>query len=198
MIPSSDDSDAEQRLRERAIRAIIVNENIIQAARRIKLLILDVDGVMTSGGIILDNEGNEFKSFHVRDGQGIKLLRDNGINVAILTGRLSKVVDRRAAELGIVDVFQCRSSKLGAYEELKAKYGLSDDEIACVGDDLADLPLLVRGGLPVSVPEAGIEVKNRAMLVTKAGGGRGAVREVCEIILKAKGLWDSLIEDLCR
>jgi 3-deoxy-D-manno-octulosonate 8-phosphate phosphatase (KDO 8-P phosphatase) len=166
----------------------IPKETIISAARRIKLLILDVDGVLTDGSIILDNVGNELKSFHVRDGHGIKMLMSAGIRVAIITGRQSKVVDIRAGELGIRDVFQKCYDKTGAYHELAHRYSLDDSEIAFVGDDIVDIPVLNKCGLPVAVADAEEEVKACALLTTQRGGGRGAVRELCDFLLKAKTL----------
>ncbi|MDP2755548.1 MAG: 3-deoxy-manno-octulosonate-8-phosphatase KdsC [Nitrospirota bacterium] len=171
----------------------ITERELLKIARNIKFLILDVDGVLTDGSIILDNKGNEFKSFHVRDGHGIKMLMRAGLKVALITGRYSKVVDRRAHELGITEVFQkCRDKRI-AYSQLAEKYSLKDNEIAYIGDDIVDIPLLKKAGLSVAVADAGEEVKTFAKMVTKNGGGRGAVREVCDFILKAKGLWQDII-----
>ncbi len=163
-------------------------ESIISAAQGIKLLILDVDGVLTDGSIILDNLGNELKSFHVRDGHGIKMLMNAGIRVAIITGRQSKVVDIRASELGIRDVFQKCYDKTRAYRELAHRYSLNDSEIAYVGDDIVDIPMLEKCGLPVAVADAEEEVKACALLTTRRAGGRGAVRELCDLLLHAKTL----------
>ena len=171
----------------------ITERELLKIARNIKFLILDVDGVLTDGSIILDNEGNEFKSFHVRDGHGIKMLMRAGIKVALITGRYSKVVDRRAHELGITEVFQkCRDKRI-AYSQLAEKYSLNDNEIAYIGDDIIDIPLLKRSGFPVVVADADDEVKAVAKMITKKVGGRGAVREVCDFLLKAKGLWQDII-----
>ena len=167
-------------------------------AKKIKLLILDVDGVLTDGSIILDNGGNEFKSFHVRDGHGIKMLVRAGIVVAIITGRQSKVVERRAQELGIAEVFQRCHDKRVAYNQLIEKYSVKDDEIAYIGDDIVDISLLKKAGLSVAVAEAENEVKNAAMMTTKNRGGRGAVREVCDFLLKAKGLWKDIIYEYSK
>lgn len=172
----------------------IYRKELLEIAKNIKLLILDVDGVLTDGGIILDNEGNEFKSFHVRDGHGIKMLIRAGIKIAMITGRHSKVVERRAQELGITDVFQKCHDKRIAYKQLAEKYSLSDSEIAYIGDDIVDIPLLKGCGLSVTVADADDEVKAFAMMTTKRRGGRGAVREVCDFILKAKGLWQDIID----
>ena len=164
-------------------------------AKKIKLLILDVDGVLTDGSIILDNEGNEYKSFHVRDGHGIKMLISAGIHVAIITGRHSKVVERRAHELGIIEIFQKCFDKKAAYRKLIEKYSLSEDEIAYVGDDIVDAPIMKIVGLPVTVADADEETKKYALLVTRNRGGRGAVREVTDFILKAKGLWEKMFNE---
>jgi 3-deoxy-D-manno-octulosonate 8-phosphate phosphatase (KDO 8-P phosphatase) len=169
--------------------------DIIKRAREIRLLILDVDGVLTDGSIILDNDGNEFKAFHVRDGHGIRMLGKPGMPVAIITGRYSKVVERRAAELGIVDIFQRCHNKLEAYRELLDKYGLSDRQTAYIGDDVVDIPLLKRVGLAVSVADGCDEAKAAAMLVTEHCGGRGAVREVTDLLLRAQGRLDQLIDE---
>jgi 3-deoxy-D-manno-octulosonate 8-phosphate phosphatase (KDO 8-P phosphatase) len=170
----------------------IPKQKILTAAKKIKLLILDVDGVLTDGSIILDNHGNELKSFHVRDGHGIKMLMNAGIYVALITGRQSKVVEKRANELGIRDVFQKCHDKTIAYDELARRYSLDDSEIAYLGDDIVDIPVLKKSGLPVVVADADETAKNFALMVTAKEGGRGAVREVCELLLKAKGLWEDL------
>jgi len=163
-------------------------------AKGIKLLILDVDGVLTDGSIILDNEGNEYKAFHVRDGHGIRMLIHAGVQVAIITGRHSKVVERRAQELGITEVFQKCLKKKVAYAHLLNQYSLSEAEVAFVGDDIIDAPIMASVGLPVAVADAAEEAKNVALLVTKNPGGRGAVREVTDFILKAKGLWQGMFD----
>ncbi|GAB4489776.1 MAG: hypothetical protein OHK006_21880 [Thermodesulfovibrionales bacterium] len=165
------------------------------AARHVRLLILDVDGVLTDGSIILDNEGNEYKAFHVRDGHGIKMLITAGVRVAIITGRLSKVVERRAHELGIDEVFQKCHDKRIAYRKLIGQYGLKDREVAYVGDDIVDIPIMTVVGLPVAVADAAAETRDAAVLVTKNRGGRGAVREVTDLILKARGLWAAMLRE---
>ncbi|MBI5195569.1 MAG: HAD-IIIA family hydrolase [Nitrospirae bacterium] len=158
-------------------------------AKKIKLLILDVDGVMTDGSIILDNKGNEFKRFNVRDGHGIKMIQKSGIKVAIITGRRSKVVDIRAKELGITDVFQRIFKKSAVYEELLGKYNCKDENVAFMGDDIVDVELLKRAGLSAVPADADEEAKKYADVVMKKSGGRGAVRELTDLILKASGLW---------
>jgi 3-deoxy-D-manno-octulosonate 8-phosphate phosphatase (KDO 8-P phosphatase) len=171
----------------------ITEKKIKDIAKNIKLLILDVDGVLTDGSIILDNEGNEFKAFHVRDGHGIKMLEKAGINVAIITGRYSKVVDRRAKELGIKEVFQRCHIKSVAFDHLIEKFGLRPEEVAYIGDDIVDIPIFKRVGLSIAVSDATEETKAEAMMVTRNRGGKGAVREICEFLLKSKGLWQSLM-----
>ncbi|TAN42673.1 MAG: 3-deoxy-manno-octulosonate-8-phosphatase KdsC [Nitrospirae bacterium] len=167
-------------------------------AKKIKLLILDVDGVMTDGSIILDNEGNEFKSFHVRDGHGLRMLMQAGVRVAIITGRSSKVVVRRARELGITDVFQkCRDKRV-AYQKLLKLYSLDNGQVAYIGDDIVDLPVMSRVGLPVAVSDASAETKEYALLVTRNRGGRGAVREVTDLILKSQGLWKDIFNEYVK
>jgi 3-deoxy-D-manno-octulosonate 8-phosphate phosphatase (KDO 8-P phosphatase) len=164
-------------------------------AGNIKMLILDVDGVLTDGSIILDNDGNEYKSFHVRDGHGIKMLIRSGIHVAIITGRHSRVVERRAQELGITEVFQKCHDKRTAYKKLREQYALEDLEVAYVGDDIVDAPIMAMVGLPVAVADATEDTKGYALFVTKSRGGRGAVREVTDFILKAKGTWQGMVND---
>jgi 3-deoxy-D-manno-octulosonate 8-phosphate phosphatase (KDO 8-P phosphatase) len=170
-------------------------QELQEIAKKIKLLILDVDGVMTDGSIILDNEGNEFKVFNVRDGHGIKMLEKAGVKVAIITGRHSKVVERRAHELGITEVYQRCHIKSVAYEHLLEKMGLSNEEVAYIGDDIVDIPIFNRVGLSIAVADATEETKKSAMMVTVNRGGRGAVRETCEFILKSKGIWEELMDE---
>lgn len=161
-------------------------------AKNIKLLILDVDGVMTDGSIILDNEDNEFKVFNVRDGHGIKMLVKAGVQVAIISGRQSKVVERRARELGISEVYQRCHMKTVAFDHIMEKYGLTGKEVAYMGDDIVDIPVFKRVGLSVAVSDAIDETKKFALMVTKDPGGRGAVREICDFLLRSKGLWKSM------
>ncbi len=159
-------------------------------AARIGLLLLDVDGVLTNGQIIYDGAGNELKMFDVRDGHGLKLLQRAGIRVGIITGRSSEVVARRAAELGIEIVYQGAADKLVPYREIVEQTGVPEAEIAYVGDDLVDLPVLRRVGFAATVADADAEVRRRVDYVAGLPGGRGAVREICELLLKAGGHWD--------
>jgi 3-deoxy-D-manno-octulosonate 8-phosphate phosphatase (KDO 8-P phosphatase) len=172
----------------------MTDQALLDRAKDVRMLILDVDGVMTDGSIVLDNNGNELKAFHVRDGHGIKMLQKAGIEIAIITGRTSAVVDRRAAELGILHVYQGALNKAIAYEDLRVTTGIPAGSVACIGDDIVDIPLLRRVALPVAVADATEETKEAAVFITKACGGRGAVREVCDLILKATGKWDKLLD----
>jgi 3-deoxy-D-manno-octulosonate 8-phosphate phosphatase (KDO 8-P phosphatase) len=155
----------------------------------IKLLLLDVDGVMTDGRITYDNDGGELKSFDVKDGHGLKLLQRAGIEVGIITGRQSAVVARRAEELGIELVYQGVKEKLVPFYEILEKLRISPEEVAYVGDDVVDLPVMRRVGFAITVADAVEDVKPFADLVTTRDGGRGAVREVCDFLLKKSGRW---------
>ena len=150
----------------------------------IKLIILDVDGVMTDGTITYDSEGREYKSFNVRDGFGIVTAIKKGIGVAVITGRHSFMVDRRCKELGIKDVYQGVDDKLEVYEMLKTKYNLRDEEIAVMGDDIPDLPLLKRAGISGAPADAVEVVKKNVTFISSLPGGRGAVREFIDYILE--------------
>ncbi|MFZ1037303.1 MAG: 3-deoxy-manno-octulosonate-8-phosphatase KdsC [Smithella sp.] len=169
-----------------------MEKKIKEKLKKIKLLILDVDGVMTDGRIIMDSEGHEIKNFDVRDGHGIKLLQRYGIKVAILTGRKSKVVEYRAKDLEIKDVYQKVFNKKEVFEKILIKHKLSADEAAYLGDDIVDIPVLKRVGFSVAVADALDVVKKSVDYITKNKGGRGAVREVCEMILQAKGKWKEI------
>lgn len=161
-------------------------------AAKIKLLLLDVDGVLTDGRIIIDDRGVETKFFDVRDGQGISLLMRSGIEVGFLTGRSSRVARRRARDLGVRLVFQGVQNKLQTYEKIKQTVRLKDEQIAYVGDDFIDLPVLRHVGLAISVRDGWTELTDSVAYVTTAKGGRGAVREVAELLLKAQGKWSIL------
>jgi len=158
----------------------------------IQLLLLDVDGVMTDGGIIYDGNGLETKIFNVKDGHGIKMLQRAGIEVGIITGRSSAVVDVRAQELGIELVYQGALRKLESYEDIKLKTGLTDSQIAYMGDDVIDVPVMRRVGFAAAPQDALAEAKRAAHYIASCNGGRGAVREVCDLILKGRGAWDDV------
>jgi 3-deoxy-D-manno-octulosonate 8-phosphate phosphatase (KDO 8-P phosphatase) len=169
-------------------------KKISARAKAVKLLMLDVDGVMTDGGIIYGGDGLELKRFDVKDGHGIKLLMGAGVDVAIVTARSSPAVERRARELGITLLYQGQRDKLFAFEDILSKTGLSAKETAYIGDDIVDLPVLRRAGLAIAVADAVAEVKRAADHVTKRPGGQGAVRETAELILRAKGDWNTIIK----
>jgi len=167
-------------------------KTIKEKAMNIKMLILDVDGVMTDGSIIIDNNGNELKRFNVRDGHGIKMLQRAGIQVAIITGRISDVVNKRALELGITEVYQKVFRKSRVYEELLEKYKLGDENVAFMGDDIVDVELLKKAGLSAVPADADEEAKKYADIEMKNNGGRGAVREFTDMLLKSAGLWEKV------
>jgi 3-deoxy-D-manno-octulosonate 8-phosphate phosphatase (KDO 8-P phosphatase) len=162
--------------------------------KNIKLVIIDVDGVLTNGSIYIDPDGYETKSFNIPDGTGIVYLHRVGIKTAILSGRTSKAVIRRAKELEIEDVYQGFQTKLEAYLTIRDKYALQDKEICYIGDDLIDIPILHRVGFPVAVANASPIVKQQSIYVTKAKGGDGAVREVAEMIIKFQDKWHIIME----
>lgn len=170
--------------------------DLAERAARIELLLLDVDGVLTDGGIVYTDDGKELKRFHVRDGSGLKFWHLAGKRSAIVSGRSSGAVERRAAELGISPVLQGRSEKLPAFEAMLAATGLRPGQVCAVGDDLPDLPVLRRAGLAVAVADACPEVRAAAHYVTAAPGGRGAVRDAVEWLFKLRGEWDGIVEGL--
>lgn len=171
-----------------------ISASVREKAKKIKLLLLDVDGVLTDGRIILDDRGVETKQFHVRDGQGIALLMRAGVEVGLITARSSKVVSYRAKELGLRLVQQGVQDKLGAYARIKAKAQLSDEQIAYVGDDIIDLPILRQAGLAVAVRDSWPGLAAFVDFVTQAGGGSGAVREVADLLLQAQRKWPDLVQ----
>jgi 3-deoxy-D-manno-octulosonate 8-phosphate phosphatase (KDO 8-P phosphatase) len=170
-------------------------ETLAHRCAAIELLVLDVDGVLTDGSIVYTDQGSELKAFHVRDGSGIKLWRQAGKRAALISGRSSRIVATRAAELDIRPVLQGIANKLEAYGELLSQTGLRPEQTCSVGDDVPDLPVLRRCGLAVAVADACVDVRARAHYVTRAVGGKGAVRETIELILRSQGRWQSLVED---
>jgi 3-deoxy-D-manno-octulosonate 8-phosphate phosphatase (KDO 8-P phosphatase) len=158
-----------------------------ERAERIRLLALDVDGVLTDGRLYFDNNGNELKAFNTRDGLGMRVLQRCGIELALITGRKSAMVESRAKQLQILHVYQGQTSKLDAYLDLLEKTGLDHDQVCYAGDDWIDLPVLLRVGLSITVPDADDEVRKRVHWVTTRAGGHGAVREICNLILAAQG-----------
>ncbi len=177
---------------------INVTEEFKKRAMDIELVIMDVDGVLTDGGIYYDNDGKEMKRFCVKDGSGIKMLMRAGLKTAIITGRKSRVVEIRAKELGINIVVQGATDKLPVYEQIKKELGLKDSQIMYVGDDYLDIPLLSRAGLAVCVPEAYKMVRDYCHYVTLSPGGNGAMRETAELLLRVKGLIDPILKKYLR
>jgi 3-deoxy-D-manno-octulosonate 8-phosphate phosphatase (KDO 8-P phosphatase) len=167
----------------------VTEERLLKKIRRVKLLILDVDGVMTDGRVVIDDAGLESKAFDVKDGHGLKILMRFGIDVVLLTGRRSRVVQHRAADLGITEVHQGILNKVEQFAVILKSRDIAAEETACVGDDVVDIPLLRRAGFSVAVADAVPEARMIADYVTHHPGGRGAVREVCEVILKAQNRW---------
>ena len=167
----------------------MLKRNIKEKLKGIKLLILDVDGVMTDGRIIMDDEGHEIKNFNVRDGHGLKILQRYRIKVAIITGRQSKVVEFRAKDLEIKDVYQKVFNKKDVFDKILKKHKLSPNATAFIGDDIVDIPVLRRVGFSVAVADAADVVKKSVDYVTQNRGGHGAIREVCEMILQAQDKW---------
>jgi len=165
---------------------------IEEKARKIKLLILDVDGVLTDGRIVYDNFGDELKFFNVTDGLGVFLLRKAGIKTVIITAKKTKAVLKRAKDMRVAEVYS-NHHKLGIYKKVLRKFHVKDEEVCFMGDDLLDLPLIKRAGRAVSPPNAVDEVRNLSHYTTQKHGGKGAVRELIELILKSQGLWDKAI-----
>lgn len=166
---------------------------VAERAEKIRLALFDIDGVMTDGTLFISETGESFKPFSILDGHGLKLLKSSGVATGILTGRSSGAVRARARELDVDHVIQGEGDKLRAYVELQEKLGLDDTQVCYMGDDLPDLPVLRRCGLALSPPNAVAEVLTQAHFVTQRQGGRGAVREVCELIMRAQGTWDEHI-----
>jgi 3-deoxy-D-manno-octulosonate 8-phosphate phosphatase (KDO 8-P phosphatase) len=167
---------------------------LLERARKTRLLIMDVDGVLTDGRILQDCHGHELKVFDVKDGHGIVMAHRAKLRTGLISGRESETITRRAAELGIELVFQKTWNKLEVYEKILMDTALTPDEVAYIGDDLVDIPLLRRVGLAVAVADAVDEVKAVSHVITQRPGGQGAVREVIELILRAQGHWDTLLE----
>jgi 3-deoxy-D-manno-octulosonate 8-phosphate phosphatase (KDO 8-P phosphatase) len=167
---------------------------IERRAARVKLLLMDCDGVLTDGRITLLENGDEEKSFHTRDGHGIVLLHRAGLSSGIISGRTSSLVERRARELGMRYVRQGTWDKIKDFDELLAEAGVTEHEVAFVGDDVTDIPLMQRSELAVAVADAVHETRAAAHYVTQLPGGHGAIREVAELILKAQGRWSELMK----
>ncbi len=171
----------------------MLHAELMARARAVRLMAFDVDGILTDGTLLMSGDGEELKGFHTLDGLGLKLLIQAGLVVALLTGRQSRPVALRAAELGIERVLQGVDDKLAALQSMRAELGFAMDECGYMGDDLPDLAILTRCGFAASVPEAPNYVRQRVHHVTTAGAGRGAAREVCELVLRARGVLDSTV-----
>jgi 3-deoxy-D-manno-octulosonate 8-phosphate phosphatase (KDO 8-P phosphatase) len=171
-----------------------VPASLLRRARAIKMLVMDVDGILTDGRLLYSAAGEGLMAFHVQDGHGIKLAQRCGLSLAIITGRESEMVANRARELGVVEVHQKALDKLAVFQDLLTRKGLTEAQVACMGDDLVDLPLLLRAGLALTVPGAVEEVRAAAHYVTRRSGGHGAVREAIELLLRAQGHWLAVME----
>lgn len=169
-------------------------QDILAKAKEIKLVIFDVDGVLTDGSLIIGDDGQEYKAFNSRDGHGMRLLQYTGVEIAVITGRTSKVVEHRMNNLGITHVFQGQQVKLPAYEQLIAQLKLTPEQCAYVGDDWVDLAIMSRVGLAIAVQDAAPLVKKHAHWITPSNGGKGAAREVCELIMEGQGSLEDQIE----
>jgi 3-deoxy-D-manno-octulosonate 8-phosphate phosphatase (KDO 8-P phosphatase) len=168
-------------------------DQLVSAARRVKLILLDVDGVLTDGQVVIHSDGTESKSFGIRDGIALVWAQRAGVRVGLLSARSSPTTPHRAAQLGVTLVHQGVASKMAAYERILAEQGVADAEVAYMGDDIVDLGVLERVGLAAAPADAVEEVRTRAAWVSRAGGGAGAVRELVEIVLRAQGRWDDLV-----
>ena len=168
---------------------------VLDGARRIRLVLFDVDGVLTDGRLILGDDGQEYKAFHSRDGHGLKMLQGSGVAVGIITGRTSKVVEHRMHNLGIRHVFQGCSEKLPVCQKLLADLGLSPSQAAFVGDDVVDLPIMLHVGLGIGVQNSHWLVKQHAHWITPSVGGAGAAREVCELLMHAHGTYTAAMQE---
>lgn len=169
----------------------MISTDVLARAKNIKLVIFDVDGVMTDGGLTIGDDGQEYKTFNTQDGLGMKLLKASGVEMAIITGRISNVVKQRSESTGVAHFYQGVDDKLIAFNDLITKLKIKPEQTAFMGDDVVDMPPMLRCGLAVSVPAAPESVKQRAHYVTTKEGGRGAVRELCELIMQAQGTFDS-------
>ena len=167
-------------------------------AQRIRLAVFDVDGVLTDGGLSFSGAGDELKVFNVLDGHGMKLLQESGVALAVITSRSSRAVEERMRNLGVELLFQGAQDKLAAFHQLIARQGIAAECASCIGDDLQDLPVMTRCGLAASVPDAPALVRRHAHYVTRARGGRGAVREFCAMIMHAQGSLEARLAAFLR
>ncbi len=173
-------------------------QSLIEKAKAIHLVIFDVDGVLTAGILSYGITGIERKNFHVHDGQGMKLLKKSGVEIAIITTCRSEMTKRRMQDLEIAHVYRGITDKLPAYDDVKQKLNLNDDQIAYIGDDLPDLPILSRVGLAITVPNAPKIIQQHAHWITQSKGGKGAAREVCDFIMQAQGTYQAMIDSFLQ
>ena len=171
-----------------------MSENLKAQAGKIKLLLLDVDGVLTDGRIIYDSRGRDSKFFDVHDGLGVYVLNKAGIKTILITAKSSKTIGPRAKDMRVAEVFADVFPKCAVLDKILKKYNVLPEEICFVGDDLVDLSLMKKVGMPVAVANASSEIKEAALFVTRCSGGRGAVREVAELILKSQGKWEDILK----
>ncbi|MEI8571987.1 3-deoxy-manno-octulosonate-8-phosphatase KdsC [Methylomonas sp. LW13] len=171
-----------------------LSPQLLSAVKRLKLLILDVDGVLTDGRLFFDDNGKEYKCFHARDGHGIKLLRQTGVEVAVISGRKSNSVALRMQSLGVELVYQGHENKRAAFAEILQRLVLTPEQVAYIGDDILDLPVMRQVGFAVAVQDANFVLKNYAHWQTQTAGGLGAVREVCDLIMQVQGNFDSVLQ----
>lgn len=169
-------------------------QEVLNRAKKIKLVIFDVDGVLTDGSLFYGDDGQEYKAFNSLDGHGMKMLQESGVLIGIITGRTSNVVMHRMKNLNVTHVYQGKLEKLPAYEELLQRLSLQPEQVAYVGDDVVDLPILIRVGLAITVPSAHELAKKHAHWVTGKAAGAGAAREICEMIMKAQGTFEPAME----
>ena len=168
-------------------------QDVLERAKAVRLVVFDVDGVLTDGSLFIDADGRELKAFNSRDGHGMKMLQSSGVEIAIITGRTSEAVSFRMKSLGIEHVYQGQRDKLPAFIELLEKLSLQPEQVAYVGDDVVDLPIMCRVGLAVAVEDAHAWVKKHAHWQTAQPGGRGAARDLCELIMEAQGVLDATL-----
>ena len=172
-----------------------LSPDLVAKIKALKLLILDVDGVLTDGRLFFDQNGAEYKCFHARDGHGMKLLRQSGVEIAVISGRKSNSVALRMQSLGIEHVYQGHENKRQAFQDVLSRLKLTPEQVAHVGDDVIDLPILTQVGFAVAVADANFAVKRYADWCTETPGGMGAVREVCDLILQVQGHFDTLLQN---
>ncbi|MDH5655255.1 MAG: 3-deoxy-manno-octulosonate-8-phosphatase KdsC [Spirochaetia bacterium] len=171
-----------------------LSEDFIKKAREIRLAAFDVDGIMTDGSLYLGDNGEEIKAFHSLDGHGLKMLKASGIDLAIITARTSELVKHRAENIGVSHIYQGAENKLDSFQDLLQKLNLKPSQVAYMGDDLVDLPVLTRCGLSICVPHSPEEVKKRTDLTTSLNGGHGAVREFCDLLMLAQGSYEEQLK----